>query len=68
MTIQPSDATTRLEMKWRDNLAKYTQYRGSMRLLVNGTGVQCINSVVMDDYLNPRPAEMPPLWPIEAVG
>jgi SpoIID/LytB domain protein len=68
LTIKPSEATTRLEMKWRDNLAKYTQYRGSMRLVVNGTGVQCINNVVMDDYLKGVvPAEMPPLWPIEAV-
>lgn len=68
LTINPSDTTTRLEMRWRDSLAKYTQYRGSMRLLVSGTGVQCINVVVMDDYLKGVvPAEMPPLWPIEAV-
>ena len=43
-------------MKWRDSLPKYDTYRGSMRLLVNGAAVECINSVVMDDYLKRRGA------------
>jgi len=68
VTIKPVDTATRLEMKWRDSLPKYILYRGTMRLLVNGDGVQCINAVVMDDYLKGVvPAEMPPLWPVEAV-
>lgn len=68
VVIKPVDATTRFEMKWRDSLPKYTLYRGAMRLLVNGVGVQCINTVLMDDYLKGVvPAEMPPLWPAEAV-
>ena len=55
-------------MKFRDSLPKYDLYRGSMRLLVNGSGVECVNNVDMDDYLKGVvPAEMPPLWPIEAV-
>ena len=66
--VKPADAATRLEMNWRDSLPKYNLYRGSMRLLVNGTGVQAINNVVMDDYLKGVvPAEMPALWPFEAV-
>ena len=68
VTVKPSDPGTLLEMKWRDSLTKYDSYRGTMRLLVNGTGVQCINAVGMDDYLQGVvPAEMPPLWPVEAV-
>jgi len=68
LTVRPVDDATRFEMKWRDSLPKYDLYRGSMRLLVNGSGVQCIDNVLMDDYLKGVvPAEMPPLWPIEAV-
>jgi stage II sporulation protein D len=68
VVMKPVDDSTRFEMKWRDSLPKYTLYRGSMRLLVNGAGVQCINTVTMDDYLKGVvPAEMPPLWPVEAV-
>lgn len=68
LTISPSDTTTRLEMTWRDTLAKYTLYRGTMRLLVNGSGIQAINGLVMDDYVRGVvPAEMPPLWPVEAI-
>jgi SpoIID/LytB domain protein len=68
LTLKPTDAATRFEMKWRDKLPKYDLYRGTMRLLVNGGGIQCINSLPMDDYLKGVvPAEMPPLWPVEAV-
>lgn len=68
LTLNPTDDATRFEINWRDSLPKYTLYRGSMRLLVNGNGVQCINIVTMDDYLKGVvPAEMPPLWPFEAV-
>ncbi len=68
LTLKPSDDTTRLEMKWRDSLPKYTLYRGTMRLLVSGSGVECVNTVSMNDYLKGVvPAEMPPLWPVEAV-
>jgi stage II sporulation protein D len=62
-----SDATL-FEMKWRDALSKYDLYRGQMRMRVNGAGVQAINTVTMDAYLKGVvPAEMPPLWPAEAV-
>jgi stage II sporulation protein D len=71
LTIDPADEATRLEMTWRSSLTRYTLYRGSMRLLVTGTSVQAvqaINIVAMDDYIKGVvPAEMPPLWPIEAV-
>ena len=68
LTITPADPATRLEMTWRSSLPRYTLYRGSMRLVVAGTSVQGINIVGMDDYLKGVvPAEMPPLWPIEAV-
>ena len=68
LTIDPADAATRLEMTWRSSLTRYVLYRGSMRLAVAGTSVQAINIVRMDDYVKGVvPAEMPPLWPIEAV-
>jgi SpoIID/LytB domain protein len=68
VTIDPADATTRLEMTWRGSLTRYTLYRGSMRMLVVDGTVQAINIVAMDDYVKGVvPAEMPPLWPIEAV-
>jgi len=68
VTLQPTDPATLFEMDWRDSLPKYNLYRGSMRLLVNGDGVQAINVVGMDDYLRGVvPAEMPPRWPVEAV-
>jgi SpoIID/LytB domain protein len=68
VTLQPNDPATLFEMDWRDSLPKYNLYRGSMRLMVNGDGVQCINAVGMDDYLKGVvPAEMPPRWPVEAV-
>ena len=63
-----TDPTTLFEMKFRDSLVKYDLYRGDMRMLAIDAGVQVINIVVMDDYLKGVvPAEMPPLWPIEAV-
>ena len=37
LTVDPADATTRLEMTWRSSLDRYTLYRGSMHLLVNDT-------------------------------
>ncbi|MEA2676889.1 MAG: hypothetical protein QOJ81_1030, partial [Chloroflexota bacterium] len=68
LTVDPANPLTRLEMTWRSSLDRYTLYRGSMRLLVNETAVQAINIVAMDDYVKGVvPAEMPPLWPIEAV-
>jgi SpoIID/LytB domain protein len=68
LTIDPADVHTRLQMTWRSSLTRYVLYRGSMRLLVAGTLVQGINIVAMDDYVKGVvPAEMPPLWPIEAV-
>ena len=68
LTIDPVDSATRLEMRWRSSLERYTLYRGSMRLLVSGANVQAINIVAMDDYVKGVvPAEVPPLWPIEAV-
>jgi stage II sporulation protein D len=66
--IEPADATTLFEMKWRDRLPKYDLYRGAMHIRVNGGGVMAVNHVSMDEYVKGVvPAEMPPLWPIEAV-
>jgi stage II sporulation protein D len=68
VTMTPRDTETLFEMKWRDSLPKYDLYRGQMRLLQEADGVTAINSVEMDDYLKGVvPAEMPPLWPFEAV-
>jgi stage II sporulation protein D len=68
LTITPAESATRLEMTWRSSLTRYTLYRGALRLLVAGISVQAINIVTIDDYVKGVvPAEMPPLWPIEAV-
>ena len=68
LTIDPAGVLTRLEMTWRGSLTRYTLYRGSMRLLVDGSAVDAINIVPLDDYLRGVvPAEMPALWPVEAV-
>lgn len=68
LTIRPASKTTLLEIKWRDYGMKYNLVRGSMRLLVKGAGVEAINNLSMDDYLRAVvPAEMPAVWPIEAL-
>ena len=69
LLIEPVDpATGVLYMGYRDELPKYKQYRGSMRLLVTPTGLQTINILPLETYLRGVvPAEMPATWPIEAV-
>jgi stage II sporulation protein D len=68
LTVEPVQSSTLLEMTWRASLTRYVVYRGSMRMLVKDGTVQAINIVGMDDYVKGVvPAEMPPLWPIEAV-
>jgi SpoIID/LytB domain protein len=68
LIVKPADDATRLEMKWRSSLVKYTLYRGSMRMTASGNAVRGINITSMDDYIKGVvPAEVPPLWPIEAV-
>jgi stage II sporulation protein D len=68
LTIEPAEATTLLEMTWRSSLSRYTLYRGAMRMVVSGSNIQAINIVALDDYVQGVvPAEMPPLWHIEAV-
>lgn len=66
--MEGSDSATEFEMHFRDSLKKYDLYRGDMRLLVDGDGVDAINILALDDYVRGVvPAEVPPLWPIEAV-
>ena len=68
ITMSAADAATLFEMKFRDSLPKYDLYRGRMRMLIDNDGVTAVNTVEMDDYLKGVvPAEVPPLWPIEAV-
>ncbi|MEP7360364.1 MAG: SpoIID/LytB domain-containing protein [Chloroflexota bacterium] len=68
LIVDPADPATRLEMAWRTSLTRYILYRGSMHLVAAGTSVQAVNVVSMEDYVKGVvPAEMPPLWPIEAV-
>jgi SpoIID/LytB domain protein len=68
LTMDPVDATTNFVMNWRDSLRKYTVYRGSMRLRVNGAGIMCVNIVGVDDYVQGVvPMEMIPSWPLEAL-
>jgi stage II sporulation protein D len=55
-------------MTWRSSLTRYVLYRGSMRMVVSGATVQAINTLPLDQYVQGVvPAEMPPLWSIEAV-
>jgi SpoIID/LytB domain protein len=57
-----------LEMRYRDQLVKYRQYRGQLRLLVRSTGLETINILPLESYLRGVvPAEVPATWPIEAV-
>jgi stage II sporulation protein D len=68
LTIEPAEATTLLEMTWRSSLVRYTSYRGAIRMAVSGSNVQAINIVPLEDYVQGVvPAEMPPLWHLEAV-
>ena len=68
LTMTPAEPTTLFYMKFRDSLRKYDLYRGSMRLRVNGAGIQSVNIVGMDHYVQGVvPAEMIPSWPIEAL-
>jgi SpoIID/LytB domain protein len=68
LTMDPVDGTTLFYMKFRDSLRKYDTYRGSMRVRVNGTGVQCVNVIGIDDYVQGVvPMEMVPSWPLEAL-
>ena len=45
------DKHTFFTMKFRDSLRKYDTYRGAMRVRVNDTGIQCLNLVGIDDYV-----------------
>jgi SpoIID/LytB domain protein len=68
LTMTPTDATTLFYMKFRDSLRKYDLYRGSMRLRVNGSGIQSINIVGMDNYVQGVvPGEMVPSWNLESL-
>ncbi len=69
LLIEPVDPESGvLSMGYRDSLAKYDEYRGSMRLLVTSTGVQTINILPLETYLRGVvPAEMPASWALEAV-
>jgi len=68
VTVKPASGATLMEIKWRDTNQSYTLVRGSIRLLVNGSGIEAINILSMDDYLKAVvPAEMPASWSIEAL-
>ena len=68
VVMNGSDGNTEFEMHFRGSLTKYDMYRGGMHLTVEGSGVRAINVVSMNDYVKGVvPAEMPPLWPLEAV-
>jgi stage II sporulation protein D len=68
VVVHAAEAGTLFEVKFRETLRKYELYRGSVRLRVNGTGIQAVNLVSMNDYLRGVvPSEMPALWHVEAV-
>ena len=68
VTIDPASDETALDMDFRDGTPKFDLYRGKMRMVGGSEGVTAVNIVGMDDYLKGVvPAEMPPLWAIEAV-
>jgi stage II sporulation protein D len=55
-------------MRYRDELVKYRQYRGKIRVLVTPLGLRTINILPLESYLRGVvPAEVPATWPTEAV-
>lgn len=68
MTVEAVDPEGVLQMPFRDELPKYKTYRGQIRLLISGTGLETINILPLESYLRGVvPAEVPATWPIEAV-
>lgn len=65
--VRPSAAATGRIQVWSKPGA-YDTYRGVIRLLVSGKGVDVINETTLDLYLlGVVPAEMSPTWPTEAL-
>jgi stage II sporulation protein D len=68
LVVEAAEPNGILRMAYRDELPKYTTYRGKMRLLVTPTGLQTINILPLESYLRGVvPAEVPASWPTEAV-
>ncbi len=65
--VRPGAAATGRIQVW-SKPGVYDTYRGVIRLLVSGTGVDVVNETTLDLYLlGVVPAEMSPTWPTEAL-
>lgn len=68
LVVEPDSSEGTLQMAYRDEHARYVQYRGQMRLLVTSTGLQTVNVLPLETYLRGVvPSEMPASWPLEAL-
>lgn len=66
VVVRPSAAAGRIQV-WSKPGA-YDTYRGVIRLLASGAGVDVVNETTLDLYLlGVVPAEMSPTWPMEAL-
>jgi stage II sporulation protein D len=65
--VRPGAAATGRIQVW-SKPGVYDTYRGVIRLLVSGTGVDVVSETTLDLYLlGVVPAEMSPTWPTEAL-
>ena len=69
LLVQPASPDTIINIPFKDSHPNMTQFRGSMRLRVTGSGgLQAVNVVPLDTYLRGVvAAEMPASWHLEAV-
>ena len=68
MTVTASTPDGILQMRHRDRVSKWEQYRGSMRLVADDSGLATINVLPFESYIRGVvPGEMPGGWSLEAV-
>jgi SpoIID/LytB domain protein len=69
LLFEPAASSTIIDISFKDSAPNMTQFRGSMRLTVTGSGgLQAVNIVPLDTYLRGVvPSEMPASWHMEAV-
>jgi stage II sporulation protein D len=68
LTMETVDPNGVLYMPFPDNLPKYKEYRGNMRMIASTNGLETINVLPIEQYLRGVvPAEMPSVWPLEAL-
>jgi SpoIID/LytB domain protein len=62
VVVRPAEAATRLQLDAKP--AAHDTYRGTLRVVLDGTTARVVNRLGLDDYLRGvLPAEMPSSWP-----